>query len=304
MKKRIIYSVILLFAAITAYSQQNPMFTQYMFNGVAINPAYAGSHDVLSLIALYRNQWVNIEGAPKTTTLTADAQLPNEKIGLALSVYNDKIGVTNNFGAYSCYSYRLKFKKFILALGFSAGINQIAADFGNMDLSDNKPDPAFAQNISQLTPNFGAGVYLYSEKYYFGFSIPQLASNNIFGGDVSNQFSTAKHFFITSGYVFAVNQDIKIRPSVFLKIVSAASPEVDFNTNVWFYDRFAVGVSYRTFDSFDALLEVKVNRQISIGYAHDFTITELRKYSSGTHEIMLRYDFAFDKTKVVTPRYF
>jgi len=301
--KKIILFILIALTFDPIFGQQNAMFSQYMFNGVAINPAYAGSSGVTSLTALHRNQWLTIKGSPKTSTLTMDAPLLKERLGLAVSIYNDKIGVTNNWGIYTCYAYRIRFKKSTLAMGLQMGINRFVADFQSLDLAQTS-DAEFAENIKNVSPNFGAGIYYHSQKFYAGFSVPQLVKDNLFNKDNISTFKQSKHFFVTTGYVFDLNHDYKLRPSILVKIVDNAPIEWDMNLLLWMFNTLGIGVSYRTGDSFDVLAEVRLNQQISIGYAYDYTVTDLGKYTPGTHEIMLRYNFSYIKSRILTPRYF
>jgi type IX secretion system PorP/SprF family membrane protein len=292
-------------------AQQDAMFTQYMFNGLVLNPAYAGSRDALNATALYRNQWVGIEGAPKTITFSMHAPVRNEKIGLGLIFSNDRLGITNTNNVGLNYAYRIKFKnKGTLSLGLQASVLQYTADFSSIrhSFSSSVFDPAFTQNINRWLPNFGTGIYYYTNKFYAGASMPNIISNKLNGegavfqiGDRAQQY---RHLFLTTGYVFDLNKSLKLKPSILMKFVQGAPIEFDFNANLWLFDMFAVGLSYRTRDSIDALFEFQVTPQLGIGYAYDYTLTPLGKYTSGSHEIMVRYEFGFKKSRIITPRYF
>jgi type IX secretion system PorP/SprF family membrane protein len=292
-------------------AQQDAMFTQYMFNGLVLNPAYAGSRDALNATALYRNQWVGIEGAPKTITFSMHAPVRNEKIGLGLIFSNDRLGITNTNNVGLNYAYRIKFKnKGTLSLGLQASVLQYIADFSSIrhSFSNSVFDPAFTQNINRWLPNFGTGIYYYTNKFYAGVSMPNIISNKLNGegavfqiGDRAQQY---RHLFLTTGYVFELNKSLKLKPSILMKFVQGAPIEFDFNANLWLFDMFAVGLSYRTRDSIDALFEFQVTPQLGIGYAYDYTLTPLGKYTSGSHEIMVRYEFGFKKSRIITPRYF
>ena len=293
--------------ATPSYAQQDVQFTQYMFNGLAINPAYAGSRDVFSMTGLFRKQWTGIEGAPVTQTLSAHAPLVKERIGLGLTLVNDKIGVTNNFMMIGSYAFRIKFKKGTLAMGLQAAINQYRADFTDVRFSvdPTSTDPAFEENIRKTLPNFGTGIYYNTLKWYVGFSVPQLINWELSDGSVSGA-RQSRHMFLTAGYVFDVSPTVKIRPSFLAKYVSGAPFSVDVNANVWLFDRFALGGSYRIGDAVNLLAEARVNDNISLGYAYDLTLTQLSRHNSGSHEIMLRVEFGLgkNKTKILTPRYF
>lgn len=295
----------------SAFAQQDAMFSQYMFNGLVLNPAYAGSREVLSATALYRNQWVGIDGSPKTLTFSAHAPVRNEKIGVGVVFSSDRLGITNTNNVGFNYAYRIKFKnKGTLSLGLQASILQYRADFASIQHSFSPTvfDPSFSQVINKWLPNFGTGIYYYTNKFYLGASVPNIINNKLTGegtvfqvGDKAQQF---RHLFVTTGYVFTLNKSLKLKPSVLMKFVQGSPIEFDFNANLWLFDMFAVGLSYRTGDSVDALFEFQVTPQLGIGYAYDYTITPLGRYTSGSHEIMVRYELGFGKRRIITPRYF
>lgn len=291
------------------YAQQDAMFTQYMFNMIAINPAYAGNQGYTTVTALHRTQWVNIEGAPRTNTISIDTPIPKKNIGLGLSVIHDKIGVTNTTGASGYYSFQIPFDRGMLSFGLQAGFSFYRADFQSVrhNQSPTAIDNSFAKNVSEFLPNFGAGVFYNTDKFYFGFSVPHLINNSLnFNKSLNNKEKARqyRHFFAMAGYVFAIREHIHLKPYVLLKYVQGAPIEFDLNANVWFFDIIGLGASYRTGDSFDLLGQVQINRRLRIGYSYDYSLTRLTRYNAGSHEIMLRYQFAFDKTRIVTPRYF
>jgi type IX secretion system PorP/SprF family membrane protein len=290
-----------------AQAQQDVQFTQYMFNGLAINPAYAGSRDVFSVTGLFRTQWTGIEGAPVTQTLSGHLPIVKDRIGLGLTLVNDKIGITNNFSMIGSYAFRIRFNTGVLAMGIQAAITQFRANFTDVRFSidPTSSDPAFDQDINKTLPNFGTGLYYYTDRFYAGLSVPQLINWDLSDGNISSA-RQSRHIFATAGYVFDVSPTVKIRPSLLAKYVSGAPFSVDVNANVWLFDRFALGASYRVGDAVNVLAEARISNNISVGYAYDLTLTELRKYNSGSHEIMLRVEFGVgkDKTKILTPRYF
>ncbi|WP_448519228.1 PorP/SprF family type IX secretion system membrane protein, partial [Rhodoflexus sp.] len=188
---------------------------------------------------------------------------------------------------------------------------QYRADFTSVihNFSPEVFDPSFSSVVNRWLPNFGAGAYYRTDRFYAGLSIPNILTNNLNGQTNvafigSNRARQFRHAFFTSGYVFDLNKGLKLKPSFLLKYVDGAPLELDLNANLWLYDMFAVGLSYRSFDSIDALFEFQVTPQLSVGYAYDYTLTPLGKYTSGTHEIMIRYEFGFGKSRIITPRYF
>lgn len=291
------------------WSQQEAMFTQYMFNGLAINPAYAGSHQTLEFTALAREQWTGLEGAPSTQTFTAHSPLKNRSIGLGLSIIHDKIGITSQFGVYGAYSYRIQFNnKGVLSMGLQAGFTQYQEDLTKLQGSIRDPnDPNFSQDqISKFMPNFGAGLYYYTKRFYMGLSAPHLVQNKL--DNIETAYSEARqkrHYFYTTGYVFDLSRSVKFKPNLLFKVVEGAPLEIDINANFLFQELLWLGVSYRSFDSFDAIVQLNVTEQFSIGYAYDFaTTTELKRLHSGSHELMLNYRVKPPRRRMLTPRYF
>ncbi|MEM9337530.1 MAG: type IX secretion system membrane protein PorP/SprF [Bacteroidota bacterium] len=289
----------------TAAAQQQVMFTQYMFNGLVLNPAYAGSHESISATALYRNQWVGIEGAPNTKTFSIHSPVPGRNIGLGAFFVQDNIGVTTDNNFFLSYAYRMPLRNGTLSFGLQGGINNIQADYNELELSDRN----FQGSASSLKPNFGAGVYFSTDRFYAGMSTPYILRNSSSTSDGASLSSGVnveqiQHYYLTSGVVFDLSPYIKLKPSILVKAVQGAPMELDFNANVLFDEKLWVGVSYRSFDSVDLLLELQLNQQLRLGYAYDITTSDLGQVNSGSHEIMLNYRFVFSKNKVVTPRYF
>jgi type IX secretion system PorP/SprF family membrane protein len=286
----------------TAWAQQDAMYSQYMFNYLSINPGYAGSRDVLSVTGLYRNQWVNVDGAPTTITVTADAPIARERMGIGLSVFSDKIGREANTGVYGTYAYRLRLsKKGTLGFGANVGFTQYTANLAGA--ISNKPE-TFG-NITEFNPNFGFGVYYSTDKFYLSVSLPHILDSKLGSLQGSNVSSLArKHYFIGAGYVFTINPSVKLKPSFLIKAVEGAPVQADINANLWLVDRVGLGLLYRTGDAFAGLFELQVTPSFRFGYAYDLTTTRIGAYTAGTHELMLRYEFATNKKKIITPRYF
>lgn len=308
--KKLILIITAITANLTVLAQQDALYTQYMFNTLAINPAYAGSRNVLSATALSRTQWVGIEGAPRTQTLTFDAAMPNKKVGLGIQVFNDVLGITKTTGSYLSYAYRLKMGKGTLALGVQGGVANFRADFSSVILNSGSPiDPSFSSNINKLLPNYGFGIYYNTDKFYLGVATPHLLDNRftdensvlVTNGLIAKQYL---HLFVTSGVVLDLGQDFKFKPSFLFKGVMGAPLQLDINANLWIKDRVSIGAQYRTRDAFSGLFEVQVSDQLRVGYAYDHTVSKLAKYNSGSHEIMVRYEFGYSRSRVVAPRYF
>jgi len=293
--------------ALAGFAQQDALFSQYMFNMMLVNPAYAGSRDVISLSALYRKQWLNVPGAPETMTFSADTPLKNEKMGVGLTVFNDRIGVTNSTGFYANYAYRVRVSdKGTFSMGASAGLTNYKADLAGVKHSDDgTSDNAFSANVSKILPNVGLGLFYNTDKFYVGASMPHVLNNKL-ENDPKVTARQYRHGYLMGGYVFALNHNFKLRPSALLKFVSGAPLQLDLNANLWMYDIVAFGLSYRSAAAPLAMIELQITEQLRFGYAFDFShnINPGNNLGRTTHEVLLRYEFGYDKAKVLTPRYF
>ena len=304
-----LYLLPLLFLlCLSAFGQQHPMLSQYMFNGLILNPAYAGSKDYVSTGLLYRKQWVEFDGAPVTQTAFIHGPLKNKKIGLGFTLLNDKIGVTNRTDAYASYAYHIKTgKKGKFAMGLQGGVSYYRAQLSDLVYWD-KSDPVFAADIqSNLLPNAGVGIYYYQRTFYAGLSVPHLLSydpQKSLSFDIEKVPHQVRHYFFSSGYVAEINDDFKIKPSVLVKYVANAPVELDINCNLLLANTFWIGASYRTGDAIVGILEYQITPKLRLGYSYDATLSDLKDHSSGSHEIMLGYDFGYEVMKMKTPRYF
>lgn len=290
----------LLTAGARVWAQQDPMYSQYMFNMLSVNPAYAGSREQLSFTALYRKQWVGIDGAPTTLTFSADSPIRNQRMALGLNVVSDRIGISKTLMVNVCYAYRIRFNNDgVLSLGLQGGINQYSADYASVNTSQTSggtPDNAFAGSVKNLFPNFGFGVYYYTHKFYIGVASPKMIKNNLSGENHPTlDFSSFpnrqnRHLFVTTGYAFDVTEDITLKPSALLKGVKGAPLEGDINLNVWWKKKVGAGLSYRTAAALLAMIELEVKPEVHFGYAYDMSLGGLRGTNSGSHELMLRYE--------------
>lgn len=292
-----------------AWAQYEPQFTQYLNNELFINSAYAGSRGYAAAGLLYRDQWVGVEGAPRTATFTFHTPMIREKAGIGLSVMNDRIGVSNHTGVFLNYAYHMKTDdKGTLSFGLQGGLINVQEKLLDVVTID-EGDPEFANNIdNKLMPNFGFGMYYHTDRFYAGASIPRFLENRIDATTVravSNKMNMKYwHYYVFSAYVLDVSENIKLKPATMIKIVSGAPIEADINVNALFKETFWIGAGFRTGDAVVFLTQFQVTKQLRIGYSYDYTLTKLQNYSSGTHEFTVGYDFTFDKAKVVTPRYF
>jgi type IX secretion system PorP/SprF family membrane protein len=293
------------------FSQQDAQYSMYRFNGLYINPAYAGSHEVLTAMSIYRHQWVKMSGAPQSASVAVHSPLKNDRIGLGLIYNYDRIGVTKTNSVNASFAYRLplgKKKKVRLCFGLSAGIMNYRTDMDDVATADAN-DPNFVGNsVNRWLPNIGFGVYAYSDRFFAGISVPHILANKLDGK--SSVFETSigaareyHHLLVTGGYVFPIAKKVKFMPSVLVKYVLVHAPvSFDFNASFIFIDRIWVGAGYRFNDAYNFLLAANVTRQLRIGYAYDITVSSLSQYNTGSHEVMASFNFDFAHRKVVSPR--
>ena len=289
-------------------AQQDPLYTQYMFNTLAFNPAYAGSRGMTSIMALSRHQWVGFEGAPSTQTLTGHMPL-GKSIGLGLSIIHDQLSPASQTGFYFDYAYRIKISENSkLSFGLKGGFNHFQLDVAQLlQASPNDPSLSNIGSTSKYLPNFGFGLYLFSNKYFLGISAPKLLENKLVNGDVQilgQSGSEIRHYFLTGGYVFNLSEEVKFKPTILARLTQAAPVSLDANINFLFKERLWVGAMYRMNDSFGGILQYQITEQLKVGYAYDMINNELRNYNNGTHEIMISYELNFTNEKVQNPRYF
>lgn len=304
MKHKIIkYLLVLLVVFLTSKmsAQQDPQFTHYMYNMSVINPAYATDNaDVINLGGLYRAQWVGIEGAPTTQTFFAHKPM-SKRVEIGISVVHDEIGdVVKENNIYADFAYVLPIgTETKLSFGLKAGVTLFDTNFNGFVLTDPVPDPAFQNNISQTFPNIGAGTYLFGSNYYLGLSAPNLMTSRhietINGHPGSGVESV--HFFMTGGYVFTFNgnDNFKLKPAFMAKGVEGAPLALDLTTNVLINNKLELGVGYRMGDSVSGLASFFISPQLRIGYAYDYTLTNLDAFNSGTHEVFLLFDLDLNK---------
>ncbi len=311
MKKGILIIGFLLFV-IKASAQQDPEYTHYMYNMNVVNPAYAkGTQAMLDLGVLYRSQWAGIDGAPKTFNFFGHIPL-NKKIEMGASIVSDDIGngakKEDNF--YADFAYVLDInEKAKLSLGLKAGFTSFKTNFNGFkfESGDATTDMAFSENVNTIFPNIGVGAYYFTDNYYLGLSAPNLlSSKHIEERAGINAFGSEKiHMFFTGGYVFDLSETLKLKPAFMTKIVEGSAVSLDVSANVLFNEKFELGASYRFDDSVSALMNIKVSPSISVGYAYDYTTSNLGQFNSGTHEIFMLFNIdllgkGFDKS----PRFF
>ncbi len=309
-------------------AQQEVMYSQYMFNTLAINPSYAGSRDVLSLTALGRYQWIGVPGSPTTYSFTLDMPVKNEKMGIGIMAYSDAIGVSRTTGINIPYAYRVKLgTKTTLSLGVQAGLDHISNNLSNV-ANVESGDAVFngTSDVNKMFPNAGVGMFISNDNAYLGFSVPKLIENKLssyqLGGE---EFITKqrRHYFMMMGFVVGKG-NLKIKPSTMLRYTKGAPLGIDGNINFWFRDKIAIGGSVRksqatlsgqdVMDAIVGIFELQLTPQLRVGYSYDYNTTSLNSENSGkfsdkltgtpTHEGLLRYEFGYGKDKILTPRYF
>lgn len=293
----------MLLTANLIYAQQEPQYTQYMYNTLTVNSAYAGSAGHLTITGIYRTQWVGLEGSPNTQSFTLDTPV-GKNVGLGLSIVNDEIGPSEEQYVDLNLSYSIKASdEYKLSFGVKGGGRVINIDWSKGTYKDG--DPQFQQNIqNKFLPVIGAGVYLHSEKSYLGLSIPNFLTDKRYD-DVQQALADERmHVYLIGGWVFDLSPNTKFKPAFLAKFVTGAPVTVDISANFMFYDVFRLGASYRTGDSFSGLAGFQITPQLQIGYAYDYTTTGIRNYSSGTHEILLRFELKSKNKGLKSPRFF
>jgi|TARA_B100001559_G_scaffold298273_1_gene282665 type IX secretion system PorP/SprF family membrane protein len=299
--------ILILFALVIAQeisAQQDPQYTQYMYNMNVINPAYAGISEGLSIGALYRSQWVGLDGGPETFTFNIHSPV-GKQLALGLSVISDKIGPVEETNAYVDVSYTVPVgMETRLAFGVKGGFT--FHNIGLVDLTLVDPnDPFFAQNINETTPNIGAGVYFYKpNKYYISASVPNILNGVHLDANGTKIGSETEHFFAAAGYVFDLSNNFKLKPHALLKYATDAPISYDLNANLFMYDLVEVGVGYRLDDSFSGMVNFQVMDNLRIGYAYDAIQSDLDIVTNSSHEVFINFDFNFSSKVSRSPRYF
>lgn len=283
-----LYTLIAFMACHTISAQQKPVSSQYMFNGLLLNPAYAGVHDHLNANFSYRNQWVNLEGAPSTTIFSMHSGIKHKNIGLGLLVMNDRIGAHTENAVFASYSYKIHMMHGTLSMGLQAGFNNLASDYTNLNLQE-ATDPFFGV-IGDTKINFGTGVFYNSDRFYAGVSIPYIRRKRTINDlDYLRSFSESRNYYVTGGLIIDLSPKVKIKPSTLLRFEDGMPVAGDMNLNLFLEEVLNLGVSYRSGDSFITLFEIKLNDYLRFGYAYDWIISDLSYYTDGTHEFMLNY---------------
>ena len=299
--------ILVVFTALLSFetqAQQDPQYTQYMYNTMSVNAGYAGQRNVLSATALYRTQWVGIDGAPKTITFGIHSPLKNERIGLGLNIVSDQLGPAEETSIDANVSYTIPVDEsgdLELSFGIKGGLHILDTDWSKGRFQNS--DRLFNENIDLISPTLGAGLYLHSEKWYLGLSVPNILNTEYYD-DFQESIATERlHYFLIGGYVFDLSDNTKLKPAFLVKGVSGAPLIADLSVNALFNDKFTLGLAYRWDDSVSGLVGFQINPGLFLGYAYDATTTALNNYNSGTHEIMLRFELQ-QIGKILSPRFF
>jgi len=306
MKKIFFLTVFAIMTFVDVSAQQDPHYTQYMYNMSVINPAYAGSKENMTGGLLYRKQWVDIEGAPSTGTFFINSPV-GKNVGLGLSAINDKIGPVEETNVYADFSYTLDLGgEHKLAFGMKAGgtFHKVGLqDIGLFHVPD-ADDPAFSQDASKSFLNIGSGLFYYTNKYYVAFSLPNMLKSNYLSYNGVHYGTETLHYFLTGGYVFQLNPNLKFKPSTMIKSAFNTPVSIDLSANFLFNEKFEVGGTYRNQDSFGAMVNYAISPGLRIGYAYDHIISDLKVTTPSSHEIMVLFDLNFPKKVSQSPRYF
>jgi type IX secretion system PorP/SprF family membrane protein len=299
---------ILIFALmLTCYSgfaQQDAQYTQYMYNTININPAYAGSRGVMSVFGLHRTQWVGLDGAPTTNTFSLNTPINNSNLGVGFSLVNDRIGPTSDNTISADISYTVTMNEvYKLSFGVKASGNIFNLDTDKLDPAQAN-DPNLQNFNNEFSPNFGAGVYLHSDKLYLGLSVPNFLQDSKYNDNEVAVFQERMNFYFIGGYVFDVSPSIKFKPAFLTKMVTGSPLQVDASANFLFFDKFMLGGAYRWDAAVSALAGFQVTDGLFIGYSYDMETTQLRRYNSGSHEVFLRFELFNKVSKMVSPRFF
>ncbi|MEA9414241.1 type IX secretion system membrane protein PorP/SprF [Flavobacterium sp. PL02] len=294
----------------TMLGQQDAQYTQYMYNTININPAYAGSRGTISVFGLHRTQWVGLDGAPITNTASIHSPI-SANMGLGVSIINDRIGPSTENDISVDLSYSINTSPFYkLSFGLKGTANLLDVDFTKLNIYD-PADPRFQNNIdNKFSPNIGAGVYLHSDKSYLGLSIPNMLENSHYDKSAKDEAQSyvvkeRMHYYLMAGYVFDLNYNLKFKPSLLTKVVQGAPLQTDISANFLLNEKFTAGLAYRVNASVSGLVGFQVSDSWFIGYSYDAETTKLVNYNSGSHEIFLRFELVGgSKSRMMSPRFF
>jgi type IX secretion system PorP/SprF family membrane protein len=304
--KKIILSGIALLFTLMLHAQQDALFSHYSFNTIAVNPAYAGSRNALTITGLHRSQWVGFKGAPSSQTVNVHSPIKSENIGMGLSLSNDQIGSASNQGIFIDLAYQLKVGDGKLCFGLKGGFNLYTNQVTALWVQDVTDSPFLSNTQRLFAPNFGAGIYYHSKRFFAGFSTPSLLNSQMANG-VSGARKESHYYLISGGHFkMGSNTNLAFHPTIYLKYVAGAYPQVDITSLFYFRDKIWAGPMYRMGDALGVLAGLNITNQFALSYAFDWSFgNKTGTYNSGSHELLLRYDFVFRSKKYFkSPRYF
>lgn len=306
MKRFKLIGALLALVSFSAHAQQDPQYTNYMYNTININPAYAGSRGALSIFGLHRSQWVGLDGAPQTNAFSVNTPLGESKLGLGVSFVNDKLGIMdeNTISVDLSYTLDLNNRGSKLSFGMKGSANLLNVEYSKL-LTYNPNDPNFQKDIdSQFTPNIGAGLYWHTNKSYLGFSVPNFLETTRYDDNIQSTMQQRLNYYFMGGHVFELNPTLKFKPAFLLKAVNGAPLQADITANFLINDKFTVGGAYRWDAAWSALVGFQVTDGLFIGYSYDGETTKLANYSNGSHEVFLRFELFNKYRRVNSPRFF
>lgn len=301
-KKSLLF--IMLFVDLIAFSQQDSQYTQYMYNTININPAYAGSRDALSMFLLHRSQWVGLDGAPVTNNVSVHTPIGGSNFGIGVSFINDRIGPVdeNTISADLAYFIQVS-ENYKLSVGLKGTANLFNLDVNKLNIY-NPTDLQFQNSDTDFSPNIGAGLYLFSDRTYVGLSVPSFFETNRYNDNDVTITKDRMHFYFMAGHVFDLGENIKFKPALLAKAVEGAPLQADITANFLFYEKFTLGAAYRWDAAVSALAGFQLSDSIFLGYGYDMETTKLRHYNSGSHEIFLRFELFNKYSQLISPRFF
>ncbi len=301
--KTVVIAGLVLLLSEQSVAQQQPQFTQYMFNGLVINPAYAGADEALSLTFIQRKQWAGIENSPSTQSLLAHTLFKKKQTGIGFILINDRLGVHKNLNALADYAYHLRVgEKSYLSMGVQAGIHNRKSDYASLMANSGADPKLYNAAISNTSINFGMGLYFRSPRLHVGISTPELIPETITLNDTLSIQISHINFFLFSKYLITVNENINVEPSVLLKYLSGVPVSFDLNMNLIYRKAVTLGLSYRKSESIDFMLKGQITPQLQFGYSYDHSIGKVSNVSNGSHELMIQYLFKFVQANVTSPR--
>ena len=316
--KKIIFTTVFSLAFLLTMAQQEQQYTQFMYNKLGLNPGYAGSRDATCLTGIYRTQWIGLEGAPKTQLVSLNMPLLNRRIGIGLNIARNTIGISERWTIDGIYAYRLRLGRGTLGIGVQGSIRYIGMDYTDNRLVGSQPintDGSIPVGIkSKYVPNFGAGLYYNTERFYIGLSAPRFLKNSIDFSEVSNvESKEVDHIFVMAGVLFSLSENIALQPQVLLKYADNSPFDVDVNASLIFMEKYTVGLTYRLGgssatgggESIDLLVGAQFTDHLLFGLSYDLTLSEIKEYSSGSVEAVVRYCFGSSEGEdIINPRFF